>query len=105
MDNLYLTPGLSTDLIGPGTSPMGMALGINNPYMNPAYNTNFLGGITMQGALPCDTYSGASIKCREAKNRDLFKKVAIGSILGIGGLFVLGKFGKLFKDIGKVFKK
>ena len=105
MDNLYLNPGLSADLIGPGTTPTGMAMGINNPYMNYAYNTNFLGGITMQGALPCDVYSGASIKCREAKNRTLLKNVVIGSLLGVGGLFVMGKFGKLFRAIGKVFKK
>ena len=106
MDNLYLTPGLSTDLIGPSTSPMGMALGLNNPYMmNCGYNTNFLGGVAMQAPLTRDMYTGASVKCKTAKNLCWVKNLLLGSALALGGTVILGKFSKLFKQIGKVFKK
>lgn len=111
MENLGLTHGLSTDIIGPSTSMMGASLGLGNPYMqaymnngavNPYCNTNYLGGITMTGQPARDTFSGV---LRE-KHRNIhgIKKVLAYTGIALLGFFTAGKFRQLGKAIKSVFK-
>ena len=107
MYNLYdysLMPGMTTDLIGPENNPMYMYMGCGYPYMGyGGYNTNLLGGVTMPQSLYRDMYTGPKID--QARNISGFKNGLLATVAIVGGSIVLGKFGKLFKSIGKAFSK
>lgn len=106
MADFNFVSGLSTDLIGPTSSPTGFSMGLYNPYTN-YYSTNYLGGITMPPPLMRDMYS--SPKIERARNIRGFTQVLTGLGLFLGGCLIFRKFGKLFKNIGKtlqgIFKK
>lgn len=108
MYNFCLTPGVTGNILEPDMSPMTM-YGCN-PYMYGGYggyggyyNTNYLKGVTMPQGLYRDIYS--SPKLDQARNISGFKNGLIATVTIIGGSILLGKFGKLFKSIGNVFRR
>ena len=103
MDELFASTILNQPLNGAATSPMGDAMGLGMPGLyNPYMNTNYLGGVTMTPGLACDVYG--SVARERQKNSNGLKK----TLLGIGGIiltaFTFGKFRKLSKSLGKLFK-
>lgn len=102
-DETFLTPTINRDLIGPNNSPMGRALGNLVMPANPYRYTNLLGGVTMAPALNADVYG--AVRRGQQRNLRNFAQVAAGIGGGIAALFAGSKFHKLFKSIGKLFKK
>lgn len=101
----FLTPLINRDLISPQNTPIGAALSsaaLTAP-ANPYRYTNLLGGVTMTQPLSYDVYG--AVKRSQQKNLKNFAQVAAGIGGGIATLFVGSKFRKLFKSIGKMFKK
>ncbi len=108
MYDFCFTPGTTGNILEPGMSQMMMYGG--NPYMYGGYggyggyyNTNYLRGITMPQGLYRDIYS--SPKIDQARNVSGFKNGLLATVAIVGGSIVLGKFGKLFKSIGKAFSR
>lgn len=102
-DETFLTPAMHRDLIGPKNSPMGMALGAMTAPANPYRYTNLLGGVTMAPALSSDVYG--MVKRGQQRNIKNMGQVAMAVGGSIAAIFAGSKFHKLFKSIGKVFKK
>jgi hypothetical protein len=104
-DETFLTPLIDRDLISApirANAQMGMPMGMGGFY-NPYMNTNLLGGVTMMPNLSYDVYGAA----RQARRENLngLKNIAIG-VGGFLGACIAGtKLNKLFKSIGKLFKK
>ncbi|MEE3348703.1 MAG: hypothetical protein VZR09_01555 [Candidatus Gastranaerophilaceae bacterium] len=100
MDDMFTSP-MYRDMIGASTSPMGMALGVGNPY----YQTNFLGGTMLYTGVPKDVYH--SIKNEQGRNLSYLKKAVIGLGTFLGGTLILSRFHKLGKAIAntKTYKK
>ena len=101
-DETFLTSPMHRDLIGPANSAMGRALSMTGGF-NPYAHTNLLGGVSMTPGLTYDVYG--SVKSAKYKNLNSIKNIG----LGVGGFIAAciagSKFHKLFKSIGKVFKK